>query len=204
MVCTEPASGSLRDPVLYWYFRRCQQSEGDNHGSLPENLKPLSSCRTSKPAAWKPSSKKELPLTGPGKSFSGKKMQENILKDNPPQRERFRGAAPGRDLNVEKERLALIMQFKGKTPEEIAEGMKAEQFSSAATKKKVRETVREEKLETREQVVDRLLAEVEERQDFLREMRDLGRGKEYEAKMLGEIQIKMQQIDDIQRTRSGS
>jgi hypothetical protein len=30
-----------------------------------------------------------LPM-GPVKSFSGKKMQENILRDNPPQREQYR------------------------------------------------------------------------------------------------------------------
>lgn len=94
------------------------------------------------------------------------------------------------------------MQFKGKTPDEIAESMKAEQFNRAAITKMLRETVRQEERETEVQMVDRLLVEVEERQDFLREMRELGRGNEYEGKMLSEIRTKMRLINDIQRTHS--
>lgn len=97
------------------------------------------------------------------------------------------------------------MQFKGKTPEEVAEGMRAEQFCAPAGKKKGhKHAPREEEGETTEQIVDRLLLEVQERQEFLQEMRELGRGAEYEIKILGEIRTMMRQIDQIEREQCGN
>jgi hypothetical protein len=96
------------------------------------------------------------------------------------------------------------MQFKGKTPEEVAEGMRAEQFCPAGKKKGNKQAPREEEGETTEQIVDRLLLEVQERKEFLQEMRELGRGAEYEIEILGEIRMRMRQIDQIEREHFGN
>jgi hypothetical protein len=140
-----------------------------------------------------------LPMLGSGQLF--KQIEE---KDDASNVSVYRGGAPGRDRDLEKERLALVMQFKGKTPEEVAEGMRAEQFCPAGKKKGHKQPPHEEEGETTEQIVDRLLLEVQERQKFLQEMRELGRGAEYDMKILGEIRMRMRQIDQIEREHFGS
>ncbi|GLC42172.1 hypothetical protein PLESTB_000638400 [Pleodorina starrii] len=126
----------------------------------------------------------------PGR-FSGKKLQHEILRDTPPEREMFRGGAPAPNREAEKDRLSKVMELGSKGAREMEEKM-------AAMKREARERAeRAKRLDVREEMIDQIVDEVRERLTFLESMRALGRAGEYEAHIRGEVAVRLKELEKL-------
>ncbi|GIL70556.1 hypothetical protein Vretimale_3670 [Volvox reticuliferus] len=126
----------------------------------------------------------------PGR-FSGKKMQHEILRDTPPERDMFRGGPPAPNREVEKDRLSKVMELGAKGARELDEKM-------AAMKREARERAEKAKrVDVREEMIDQIVDEVRERLTFLESMRALGQGQEYEAHIRGEVAMRLKELEKL-------
>eukprot|EP00232_Nephroselmis_pyriformis_P023689 CAMPEP_0182854452 /NCGR_PEP_ID=MMETSP0034_2-20130328/1259_1 /TAXON_ID=156128 /ORGANISM="Nephroselmis pyriformis, Strain CCMP717" /LENGTH=202 /DNA_ID=CAMNT_0024985285 /DNA_START=140 /DNA_END=744 /DNA_ORIENTATION=- len=125
---------------------------------------------------------KKPPPSMPG-SFSGKKMVKEIMRDNPldEQRDNFK-PKPGRDNDREKEKLNLLMETANLEPETRDARMQA-RFGPRPEPVKKAFVKRMTAAEEREQLVEKILDEIEEREQFLEDMEKLGRGTMYQAQV---------------------
>ncbi|KAG2496835.1 hypothetical protein HYH03_005240 [Edaphochlamys debaryana] len=124
----------------------------------------------------------------PGR-FSGKKMQHEILRDTPAEREMFVGGAPVVDREAEKDRLSRVMELGPK-------GVREMDAKLAAMKKEAQlKADRAKRADVREDMIDQIVAEVRDRLTFLEDMRRLGRGGEYEATIRGEVAARLKELE---------
>eukprot|EP00899_Mesostigma_viride_P000990 jgi/Mesvir1/10892/Mv11171-RA.1 len=118
-------------------------------------------------------------------TFSGIRLEHQIKSSPDFEREQYRGGPGGRNNEAEKERLAQVMERKGKTAAEL------EAMLGKPARPKAKGPV---SLPTKDERIDELLQEVEERREFLEEMIAAGRGHLYEAKIKSEISLRLAEL----------
>eukprot|EP01135_Chromosphaera_perkinsii_P005616 Nk52_evm30s355 gene=Nk52_evmTU30s355 len=124
----------------------------------------------------------------------GIKTRESILKDSPYERDPYRPLPSKYDSEKERRRLQNQMAFgtdyekKMTTTKDLIREMRAkleEEGAQGAGGEEQRDEFEE------------IWGEIEERREFLETMRQLGRGKEYEGKIMTEINLRMSQLRKI-------
>uniref|UniRef100_A0A7S0QY60 Uncharacterized protein n=1 Tax=Pyramimonas obovata TaxID=1411642 RepID=A0A7S0QY60_9CHLO len=124
--------------------------------------------------------------------FSGIRLKEDIVRHNPDvyEREQFRGGGKiGQDREAMKESLCKTMEYHGKT----AAQRKAD-LEWYMRKKEMEEANKAPKLQPisdKDAMVDEILAAINERQQFLEDMTNLGQGGKYEKQIKAEVGAKL-------------
>mmetsp|Transcript_27581 Transcript_27581/g.81667 ORF Transcript_27581/g.81667 Transcript_27581/m.81667 type:complete len:251 (-) Transcript_27581:40-792(-) len=124
-------------------------------------------------------------------SFSGKRMLPGILRAAPPERDQFRGCAPGPSRDAEKDRLSEVMEHGRKG---VADRQASMQEAAAARRAAA---ARAAAADPQEDLVNQLVDEIQERREFLEDMQAAGRGAEYDAKIRGEIAQRMRDLERL-------
>ncbi|XP_077308513.1 UPF0193 protein EVG1 isoform X3 [Lithobates pipiens] len=151
-----------------------------NGDTLPVLCQPSSSIAQHKPPTSKSAPKKKS-IANAG---SGLRPAEKCRAGDAYSREKFQ-PRPTRDLNKEKRRLQNIMAT-GKDLPEVPQA--APQIEETETEERDR--------------FDELVAEIQERWDFLQEMEALGRGRQYYNIINTEISQKLREMEIIDKQRS--
>lgn len=132
------------------------------------------------------------PAVGPTARFSGIKLQSEILRDNPPEREQFPGAPPGPDREKEKDRLNLVFQHGA---EGVAE-MEARAAEAAAAAEEAARRPRKA-VDVREAMIDQIIDEIRERREFLEDLAAKGAHSNYEATVRAEIASRIAELRNM-------
>ncbi|KAM5148950.1 UPF0193 protein EVG1 [Mantella aurantiaca] len=151
-----------------------------NGDTLPVLCHPSSSTAQHKPPANEPTPKKKNITNG----RSGLRPAEKCRAGDAYSREKFQ-PRPTRDLNKEKRRLQNLMATGKELPD-------IPQAPSQIEETEAEETDR----------FDELVAEIQERWDFLKEMEALGRGRQYCNIINTEISQKLREMEIIDKQRS--
>ncbi|XP_077308512.1 UPF0193 protein EVG1 isoform X2 [Lithobates pipiens] len=166
-----------RKPTQYSKETQDLLKDGD---TLPVLCQPSSSIAQHKPPTSKSAPKKKS-IANAG---SGLRPAEKCRAGDAYSREKFQ-PRPTRDLNKEKRRLQNIMAT-GKDLPEVPQA--APQIEETETEERDR--------------FDELVAEIQERWDFLQEMEALGRGRQYYNIINTEISQKLREMEIIDKQRS--
>lgn len=126
----------------------------------------------------------------PGK-WSGKKMVDDILRDNPPEREMFVGGAPLPDREAEKDRLSRVMEYGPKGAREM------EERTAAMKQAAMQRIARNKRVDVKEEMIDLIIDEIRERREFLEGMRAAGRVEQYEQQVRSEIKVRMRELEKL-------
>jgi len=138
---------------------------------------------------------RHAPPSLPTGTFSGKRTQPHIQASGPAEREQYQTRPPAPDREKEKDMLArrfemgreAAMKLEAAELELQARARRGEALQPSQPAK-----TREES--AREQLIDQILDEVEERRAFLEEMRAAGRSAPYEGQIKGEIAERLAQL----------
>ncbi|KAK9823514.1 hypothetical protein WJX72_003340 [[Myrmecia] bisecta] len=122
---------------------------------------------------------------------AGRKALQDVLRDSPSERDRFAGAAPGVDREAEKDRLALTFEL-GR------EGMQARQ-QAASTAQSLHQSQRamqsaDQHVDPKEALIDQIVAEIQERREFLESARQQGQPSPCEARLKAEISSRLAEL----------
>mmetsp|Transcript_24353 Transcript_24353/g.43370 ORF Transcript_24353/g.43370 Transcript_24353/m.43370 type:complete len:232 (-) Transcript_24353:91-786(-) len=140
-------------------------------------------------------SSRYAPPALPTGTFSGKRMQSHIEASSPYDREQYQTRVPGPDREKEKDRLARRLEM-GREAAMKLEAVEMDLANRMRRGELVRATqpVKTGEENAREQLIDQILDEIEERRVFLEEMRSKGQSQQYEAQMKGEIAERLAQL----------
>jgi len=139
------------------------------------------------------------PCVVPG-SFSGKKMAPAIERDAAPScREQFAGAAPGRDNDAEKDRLARRFEFAHLSRSEHAarERQRAEVVAGRGPREPAPPPAPPGPSQEEDAMADAIMGEIGEREAFLEDMRARGAGGRYEAQVKAEVAARVNQLKTL-------
>ncbi|XP_040215479.1 UPF0193 protein EVG1 [Rana temporaria] len=170
----------MQESKLTNFQQRQIRDHLQNGDTLPVLCHPSSSIAQHKPPTSKSAPKKKN-ITNAG---SGLRPAEKCRAGDAYSREKFQ-PRPTRDLNKEKRRLQNIM----------ATGKDLPEVPQAALPIEETETEEQDRF-------DELVAEIQERWDFLKEMEALGRGKQYYNIINTEISQKLREMEMIDKQRS--
>lgn len=138
-----------------------------------------------------------LRLHGDAVSKSGKKSSKDIEASGVLEREEYTGqGVRGTDRDQMKRELQDTCQFAHLTPQERREA-KERASRRHAQKRAAAAPEGPTEAERRDTLIDQLLDEISERQDFLNEMRALGKGEQYEAQMKAEVSARLHQLRQL-------
>lgn len=192
-------AGLLAETTL---TRRQQQNilkEATADGTLPRAKEAANQGRLKRPA--KVQRRPVMPMFPPTDIRTGKKTAAAIHAEHPPmERDLFVGAAPGRDNEREKDRLARRHEFAHLSKEEHAreEAQRDALSRSAPARRAVKAAQPAAPAPSKEAMEDALtdsiLAEIEERKAFLEEARAAGRAGQYEAEIKAQIADRVVQL----------
>eukprot|EP00002_Diphylleia_rotans_P000573 TRINITY_DN10298_c0_g1_i1.p2 TRINITY_DN10298_c0_g1~~TRINITY_DN10298_c0_g1_i1.p2 ORF type:complete len:211 (+),score=60.59 TRINITY_DN10298_c0_g1_i1:552-1184(+) len=119
----------------------------------------------------------------PEPHIPSRKMYEQIMVDNPPERDDYVPAPPKYDAEKEKERLAGLMENRGQP--------------SAPKPKPKPQPIDDEEEDVDIALFKQLGREIKERQEFLEKMTALGQGAKYERDIKAEIAFRTQQMEKL-------
>ncbi|XP_019618807.1 PREDICTED: UPF0193 protein EVG1 homolog [Branchiostoma belcheri] len=153
-------------------------------GTLPLNCPPTSSQRPQRPSAPVTPSKKVNPRT-----YAGGRRSKEACENSPAAQPEDYRPRPKKAVCTDKEkaRLGNLMAY-GEEPPEVTPARMVELLSPEPTIERDR--------------FEELQAEIEERAEFLEEMENLGRGKDYRTIIRTEISQKIREMEVIDRKRT--
>ncbi len=142
----------------------------------------------------------------PDRFASGIRTKEAIAAANPraPEPWTGRGVPRGRDNDAEKARLQRRMELHGKEtpppPRRLSEMARdGRELEPTPPRRKTR-------VQEMEEMFSAIVGEIEEREEFLAEMRELGRAERYEREIAAEVAERVNQLkglDEALRSASG-
>ena len=142
----------------------------------------------------------------PDRFASGIRTKEAIAAANPraPEPWTGRGVPRGRDNDAEKARLQRRMELHGKEtlppPRRLSEMARDGRAPSPPPPR------RKTRVQEMEEMFSAIVGEIEEREEFLAEMRELGRAERYEREIAAEVAERVNQLkglDEALRSASG-
>mmetsp|Transcript_39772 Transcript_39772/g.55230 ORF Transcript_39772/g.55230 Transcript_39772/m.55230 type:complete len:221 (+) Transcript_39772:378-1040(+) len=140
------------------------------------------------PVVGKGSGTAPLPMCG---RFSGIKLKSDIVRENPEvyQREQFRGGGNvGRNGDIEKDKLAKTMEYKGRSAEQRQADLDKYNAKLAAEEAA---KLKQPEVSDRDAMIDEVLQSISERQLFLEDMRAMGQAEKYEKQIKSEVSTKL-------------
>ena len=130
---------------------------------------------------------------------TGRKALKDILREGAWEPEAYTGqGAKGVDLNREKRRLQDNFTFAKMSPSERAKARAAGSAKAAARRAAAEAKERPpDAAEVREELIDHLVQEIRERQDFLESMQRRGNGDKYEAQIKAEVSSRLIRLKEL-------
>mmetsp|Transcript_2689 Transcript_2689/g.7614 ORF Transcript_2689/g.7614 Transcript_2689/m.7614 type:complete len:131 (+) Transcript_2689:609-1001(+) len=123
-------------------------------------------------------------------------MQAQIRSATPSGREQYQSRPPALDREKEKDRLARRFEL-GREAAEIVEAKELEinaRVRLGEPAKAPTPQTKQSQEPPKEQLIDQILAEIDERRMFLENMRSRGQGQRYEAQIKAEIAGRMAEL----------
>jgi hypothetical protein len=199
MMAERGMSGRLRRDILgaaetgdaawteHWGSRQCSGNEALRGRAPPKVRAPKVGRRGYEALAMAPP------------PSSGRKPLKNILREGAWEPEAYTGQGTrGIDLDGEKRRLQESFHFAKMSPSERA-AAKAAGSARAAARQAAAEAKRAppSAAEVREELIDQLVQEVQERQDFLEAMQRGGKGAQYENQIKAEVSERLHRLKEL-------
>jgi len=130
---------------------------------------------------------------------TGRKALNDILREGAWEPEAYTGqGTKGMNLDREKRRLQDNFTFAKMSPSERAKAQAAGSAKAAARRAAAEAKERPpDAAEVREELIDQLLQEIRERQDFLESMQRCGNGDKYEAQIKAEVSARLNQLKEL-------
>ena len=142
----------------------------------------------------------------PDRLASGIRTKDAIAAANPraPEPWTGRGVPRGRDNDAEKARLQRRMELHGK--ETLPPPRRLSEMARDGRELEPTPPRRKTRVQEMEEMFSAIVGEIEEREEFLAEMRELGRAERYEREIAAEVAERVNQLkglDEALRSASG-
>ena len=146
------------------------------------------------------------PHAPPDRFATGIRTKEAIAAANPraPEPWTGRGVPRGRDNDAEKARLQRRMELHGK--ETLPPPRRLSEMARDGRTLEPTPPRRKTRVQEMEEMFSAIVGEIEEREEFLAEMRELGRAERYEREIAAEVAARVNQLkglDEALRSASG-
>ena len=146
------------------------------------------------------------PHAPPDRFATGIRTKEAIAAANPraPEPWTGRGVPRGRDNDAEKARLQRRMELHGK--ETLPPPRRLSEMARDGRELEPTPPMRKTRVQEMEEMFSAIVGEIEEREEFLAEMRELGRAERYEREIAAEVAERVNQLkglDEALRSASG-